>query len=133
MSTLESKEQQAIREVLDYAESHPYGLDLLRKLCSPGPKEGLVAGDNPSYTCHIGDCRVVYSVEEQVSGWYAHISVSKPDRRPQLPSPEEVEPLLAKFGCKGGLRACARIWIEDGFSVNILQRRAPPAPSAKGA
>ncbi len=79
-------------------------------------------GDNPDYMLYIHDgFRVVYTIEEQPTGFYHHISISI-DRKKKHPNEIAVKIILDAFDMKKTLKD-SKIWVEKKTqSVNILQR-----------
>lgn len=115
------KEKEAIKTLVAYAESHRIDEDLLIK-CLSGE---WAAGDDPNYACYVEQgYRIVYSIEQQPSGWYRHLSVSVDDSE-KYPNPVAVEMLMKEFGYKGGIKDChvsveERIRLATGLVVNAI-------------
>lgn len=77
-----------------------------------------IAGDDENHVIrhHFG-IRLVYSIENQPSGMYHHLSVSYEDK--DLPSPAIVDYLIKRLGISTGLNNTVKVWQEEK-SINIL-------------
>jgi hypothetical protein len=106
----------AFERLVQHAKDHVVKLSDVRKMC-----EGMMApvGDDEEFTCVISTgFRVVLSHEEQPSGLYQHLSISRVDG--VVPSPRDVSGIMPHVGM-GDIHDCASVWFEDR-AVNILRK-----------
>ena len=83
-----------IDDLKQYAEDHVFKLDDLKKMIT-GKKDAV--GDDEKFVMWIGDYRITYSIEENLNGFYKHISVSN---NFEVPSPDIFGFILNIFGMR---------------------------------
>lgn len=114
---INNQSQELIAKVFDFAKKHPVTRTQL-------VEKSIVVGDIPDYVCKVPDgFRIVFSFEDQPTGWCRHLSVSIPDKY-KLPGPPAVEMIMKEFGFKGTINDQSNAWIETDIiphAVNIIQ------------
>ncbi len=117
---IDDKSKEAIASVRKYAEENH--IVITRDSLVVGIK---IVGDDPRYVCYINDgFRVVFSIEDQPSGSYKHISISVDDDE-KLPSISAFETIMREFGLIGT--------IMDGEMVNLEHNLDIPTWHGKSA
>jgi hypothetical protein len=109
-----------IQKVINYANEHKFDKHQMKLVMGGDLK---AAGLNPDYVVYIHEgYRVVYSLEEQPTGWCQHISISV-ERSNKYPHEIAMKMILEAFGMSGDFKKCLNIWLEkETESVNILQK-----------
>lgn len=113
------EEKESLKTLREYAETHPMTMDDLLDIIN-GDRGS--AGDFPEFTRNIPvGYRVVFSVEQQVSGDIRHLSISYDKDIPPL---EAVELIMGEMGFED-LPDFTRVHIEDigdgQVAINVLQ------------
>jgi hypothetical protein len=123
------EEKEDIKQLITYAENNVIKLDRLKAMVA---KQAPPVGDLPGYRMILPNgYRVVYSVEEQPSGLFRHISISLKNGSPPPPA---IDMIIAEFGFKtklenGRVRSgpVSQLWLE-GTALNLLEKiEAEPA------
>ena len=107
-----------IQRVVKHAKEHVYSLDDLFDI-----KNGRleVPGDDPAFVCVIPDgFRCVFTIENQPSGKYRHLSVSV-SRKNKLPSVPAMEAIMEEFGFDGKIENSI-VNTEDDVAINVLEK-----------
>jgi len=118
---IDEKAKEKIRNLIKFAESHPYSIEHLKKVISG---DRPPAGDYPEHviTLHEG-YKVVFSIEEQPIGLCKHLSVSV-NTEGMTPRPEAVELIMDEFGMGNNIHDCINVWLEkETESVNVLTKK----------
>jgi|GEM_PF-5026299 len=115
---IDEEARKRIKKVIDYAQKHPIRTNILAS--------GFIVGNTASYVCELYDSfRVVFSFEEQPSGWCRHLSVSIPDKT-KLPNVPAVGMIMTAFDMSknDNIHDASNIWIDKDstpMSVNVIQ------------
>ena len=105
-----SNEIESLVKLREYAENNIVPLDDLLKQ--------IPIGDNPNHAVRVPvDFRVVFSIEEQPSGLFRHMSVSV-SREEKVPTPETIRIIAQHLGFYSGVKE-GMIWKEN-FSGNRI-------------
>lgn len=109
-----------IKKVVNYANRHELTLQDIKDTLL-GVKQPV--GDNVNHVCFIPDGhRVVYSIENQPSGKYKHISISI-DKEGLLPNIEAIKTIIKEFDYEIDLDVDKKnVWVENEIAVNILEK-----------
>ena len=114
---IDSQSLETIAKVINFAKKNP----VTRKQLT---EKSIVVGNITDYVCKIPDaCRVVFSFEDQPTGWCRHLSVSIPDKT-KLPNPPAVEMIIKEFGFTGTITDQTNVWIETEVvphAINVIQ------------
>lgn len=123
---LDSEVRKVIAKVVMYANAHKLTLaDVIRNVRNAG-KPGEAVGNDPGYTCIIPvGFRCCFSIEQQPTGWFRHISISvMADSHGAMPNPMAVEFIMREFGFRGGPKECFG-YIEGKNAINCLEPLEP--------
>lgn len=113
------KEQENIKELVSYAERHPYTIDKLMKVA-----DGRLnpPGDDDKYAVTLmHGFRCVYTHEFQKSGLYRHLSISVPGKG-RTPNVHAVQMIANEFGFDGKFSDWIIYLEEEAEAVNVIQR-----------
>ena len=111
-------EKEMIKKVVEYSKLYPITREqLLQKT--------ITVGDIKEYTCSIPmGFKVVFSFENQPTGWFRHISISVPDKN-RLPSPQAVSMIIEEFGFPKDITDQDNVWIETQSvpnAINVIKK-----------
>jgi hypothetical protein len=113
-----------VQRVRTFALSRRQSLhDIMRRM--KGSPEA--PGDDPQYMLELKDgWKVVYTIEQQPSGWFHHISVSIDARAEDKPWPHPagVDMILKLFGL-GCVKSAAHGWPENTPNRNAINLLFP--------
>lgn len=125
---IDQRGKEAIQRLKTYAEGHKVDLESIKRMAS-GTQSPV--GNDTNYSCYLHDgYRIVFSIEQQSSGWYRHISISVDDPQ-KVPSVPSTEMIMNEFGFKGTVNDCDSLWIEPDVpvinvgkvsAINLVQR-----------
>ncbi len=114
---INSETEEDVVKVIEYAKEHKYTM-AMSKLVNAGdlPPAGL----DPNFLLYIHDgFRVIYSIEEQPSGWCHHISISV-EVDGKYPNEHAVQMILMLFNMYDPKKE-QLIWLDKSSeSVNAL-------------
>ena len=112
--------KQKIKEVITYAEEHPFTLEYLHRMTAG--KE-IPMGNIYQHVCHIPiGFRAVYSIELQ-NKKVRHLSVSYYKKK-RPPTAIEMEEIMKLFGFKNKIKNCMvaeEITVDRSVAINVLE------------
>lgn len=116
------KEKKAIKQLIEYARTHPYSREKLQ-LIVDGMEQA--PGDIKPYSISLPvGFKVVFTIEDQPMGICKHLSVSVDDPK-KLPSPEAINMIAEEFGFVGTVENMeyGTVFLEEeSNAINIIQK-----------
>lgn len=125
---IDDRTKAEIARIKKYSEEHRISLDQVKAIIKDPSKS---VGNDPEHCCILSEgYKVVFSIEEQPSGFYRHFSLSV-DSEDSLPGTLSFEAIMKELGFAGSLHDCDNIWMEEDVAtasgkkctaINALQK-----------